>query len=640
MARREPPSGSGERQTARDSDSRSVREPSVEAVRRQLEKILASKGFAHSERLNRFLRFIIEQTIEGRGNQIKEYLLGVEVFGKDESFDPRIDTLVRVEAHRLRARLKAYYAAEGRDDPILIDLPKGAYAPVFRRRVSGPGGWLRNHWKVSAAVGVMVLAALGVYWAIHLGKRQHVPETEAPSAPASIAVLPFADLSPEKDQEYFCDGITDELINTLAQVPGLRVVSRTSTFAFKGKPQDVRQIGRQLNVRVVLEGSVRKIGDQMRVTAQLASVADGYHLWSKTYEGNLRDVFAIQDEISRAIVSALRVQLVGEGRTLAGKRHSDNPDAYHLYLKGRYQWNKRTEEGLKKGIEYFEQAIAADPDYALAYVGVADCYAMLASYGVSPPREVMPKAKQAAAKALQMDDALAEACASLGLVKSFFDWDWLGAEQEYKRAIELNPNYATAHQWYSGCLRAMGRLDEALAEIRKAEELDPLSLVITRDVGRVYRLRRQHDLAIEQYRKALELEPDFPSAYLHLGLEYQATLQRDKAVATLEKGRSLSGANPLMTGGLGYCYASLGRTGEALRLLEELKQLSKKRYVSPITPAMIYIGMGRKDQAFEALEQAYEERDRWLAWLKVDPIFDSLRSDPRFGNLVRRVGLP
>jgi serine/threonine-protein kinase len=623
--------------------------PSVESVKSQLARILASRGFAHAERLSRFLRFVVDQTVEGRGDELKEYLLGLEVFGRGESFDPRIDTVVRVEAHRLRAKLKEYYENEGRDDALLIDLPKGSYVPAFHKReparpLSQPaklGIWSRSNWKIGTVAAAVLLAALVTYWLIFYGQRGTVPETpvQPHERPPSIAVLPFADLSPQRDLEYFCDGITDELINTLAQVEGLHVVSRTSAFAFKGKPQDIRQIGQQLNVGAVLDGSVRKMGERMRITAQLVNVADGFHLWSRTYQGNMQDIFDVQDKISRAIVDALSVQLVGGEQVRLGKRHTQNLDAYNLYLRGRYQWNKRTGQGLNKGIEYFQQAITLDTSYAPAHAGLADSYAMLASYGVSPPKEVMPKAKAAAVKALQIDDTLAEAHASLGLVKSFFDWDWPEAEREYKRAIELNPGYATAHQWYSGCLRAVGRLEEALTEIRRAQELDPLSLAISRDVGRAYRLRRQPDLAIEQYRTTLELEPSFPSGYLHLALEYQAESRYEAAIAALERGRSLPGANPLITGGLGYCYASWGKRSEALPLLDELKESSSTRYVSPMATALIYIGLGEKERAFEWLEKAYEEHDRWLAWLKVDPVFDSLRSDARFSSLLKRVGL-
>jgi len=619
-------------------------EISVESIGAELGKILASGTFAHAERLSRLVRFTVEQTIQGHGDELKEYLLGVKVFDRGESFDPRIDPVVRVEAHRLRSKLKAYYESEGRDDPVRIEYLKGSYAPVFRRGAGPASGadrvraWVRRR-KTLAGLAVLLVVTLAIYWVAGalLGTRRPAPVP--PVAPASVAVLPFADVSPEQDQEYFCDGITEELINALAKVEGLRVVSRTSAFEFKGKAYDIRKIGDQLNVSTVLEGSVRKAGNRLRITAQLVKVADGYHLWSGTYDRELKDVFAIQEEISRAIVDALRLRLVGAPNQRLVREETRNLEAYNLYLKGRYHWNKRTEEGLQKSIEYFEQAIREEPNWASIYAAVADSYALLASYGVLPPAYAMPKAKTAALRALGSDDTLAQAHASLGFVRSFYDWDWGGAEREYKRAIELNPGYATARHWYSGCLRALGRLEEAMAEIKRAQELDPLSLAIGRDLGRTYQSSRQFDRAIEQYRRVLELDPNFPSGYVHLGMAYEDKLMHREALAAFQKARALPGGNPLTTGALGHCYAASGNRGEAEKLLEELEGLSGRRYVSPISRALIYIGLGEKDRAFVWLEKAYAEHDPWLAWLKVDPIFDSLRADARFTDLLKRVRL-
>jgi TolB-like protein/Flp pilus assembly protein TadD len=454
---------------------------------------------------------------------------------------------------------------------------------------------------------------------------------------SSVAVLPFSDLSPQKDQDYFCDGITEELTNALAKIEGLRVVSRTSAFQFKGKVSDIRKIGEQLNVGTLLEGSVRRAGNKLRITAQLVKVSDGYHLWSGTYNRETEDVFAIQEEISRAIVNALEVRLVaGPGRPLV-EGHTENLRAYNLYLQGRYHWNKRTETGTRKGIEYFEQAIAEQPNYAAAHAGLADSYALLAS--VARPKDVMPKAKAAALKTLEIDNTFAQAHASLAFVLSFYDWDWPAAEREYQRAIELNPGNATAHQWYSGYLRAVGRMDQAFNEMKRAQELDPLSLAAGRDMGRLFRSMRQYDRAIEQYRKVLELDPNFPSAYMHLGMAYEEKRMYKEAVAAFEKARSLGGANSLILGSLGHGYAVSGNRPGAERLLEELRDLSMRGYASPISRVLIYIGLGERDRAFEWLDRAYEEHDPWLAWLKADPIFDSLRADPRFDILLKKLGL-
>ncbi len=608
-------------------------EPSVavdaESVRAHLEKVLACGAFTHAGRLSRLLRFAVEQVIAGRGDELKEYVIGVSVFAKGESFDPRIDPGVRVETHRLRAKLKRYYESEGKDDPVRIELPKGSYAPVFTRRPA-PRRWARR--KALAAAAALLVLAAGVYWAATQRDR---PRSEPAGEISSIAVLPFANLSADEDQEIFCDGITEELINTLSKVEGLRVISRTSAFQFKGKASDVREVGRRLNVGAVLEGSVRKAGATLRITAQLVKAADGYHLWSGAYEREIKDVFAVQEEISRSIANALRVRLT---RSLAESRTTD-VEAYNFYLKGRYHWNKRTEEGLRRSIEYFEQSIARDRKWAVSHAALADSYALLASYGVVAPAEAMKKAKEAASEALRLDETMAQAHATLGFVRSFREWDWRAAEQEYKRAIELNPGYATARQWYAGCLRAVGRTDEALAEMKRAQELDPLSLAAGRDLGRVFLSMRQYERAVEQYRKVLELEPNFPSAYMHLGMAYEEMRMHREAVEALEKARSLPGASPLVLGALGRAYAVSGRRGEAERLLGELESLSRRRHVSPVSRAFISIGLDDKDRALEWLERACAEHDPWIAWLKADPVFDTLRADPRFQRLLRKVGL-
>jgi serine/threonine-protein kinase len=597
----------------------------AESVEEELRRILRSKAFSHSERLSQLLRFTIERALQGEADHLKEYVLGVEALQKGEGFDPRMDPAVRVEFHRLREKLKSYYDGEGRESRLRIEYPKGSYAPVFKVAALGRP---KRLWLILTAAAVLTAAV--VAW-LALSRRAGTGKPPL----TSIAVLPFANFSPEQDQDYFCDGMTDALINALAKVEGLRVVSRTSAFEFKRKAKDIRRIGEQLSVGSVLEGSVQRVGNKVRITAQLIKVADGYHLWSGTYAREMEDVFALQEEISQAIVNALRARL--PGRLVAAQ--TGNLEAYNVYLKGRYHWNKRTEGDLRRSVEYFQQAIAADPHWAVSYAALSDSYVMLASYGAVAPKEAMPKAKKAAEKALAVDPALADAHAALGFVRSFYEWDWPGAEHAYQRAIELNPGYATARHWYSGCLRAMGRLEEAMTEIKRAQELDPLSVAIGRDLGRVYHLRRQYDQAIEQYRRVLELDPNFPSGYLHLGMAYEGKLRYEEALAAFQKAQTLPGGNPLILGASGHCYAASGNLAEARRALTELDELSRRRYVAPISRALIYIGLGDRDRAFQWLEKACEERDPWLAWLNVEPVFDSLRSDPRFPRLLRRVGL-
>ena len=454
----------------------------------------------------------------------------------------------------------------------------------------------------------------------------------------SIAVLPFRDMSPQGDQDYFCEGMAEELINALAQIEGLRVVARTSAFQFKGKSLDVRNIGEQLDVGTVLEGSVRKAGNRVRVTAQLVSVADGFHLWSEKYDRDLEDIFSIQDEISLAIVEKLKVRLFGEEKDRLLKRYTMNLDAYNLYLQGRWMWNKRTEEGLRKAIGYFRQAIEKDPNYALACAGLASAYAVLPEYALIPPKEMIPKAEGAARKALELDPTLGEAHAVLGLIKCNFEWDWAGAEREFKRAIELDPSNPTARHWHSHLLRGRGRLDEALAEIKRAQDLDPLSLVISTNVGNVLYYMRQYDEAIVQYKKTLDLDPDFPVAHLDLGYVHVAQGRFDEAIAEFQKARALLPSDPFGLSELGYAYAQSGNKGEAARILNELFGFSKQGSSVSAGIGMVYHGLGDKEKAFEWLEKAYQERAMPLE-VKVDPVWDGLRSDPRFTALLKKIGL-
>jgi len=462
----------------------------------------------------------------------------------------------------------------------------------------------------------------------------------------SIAVLPFANLSADKEQEYFCDGMAENLINALTHVEDLRVVARASAFSFRGKEIDVREIGRKLKVETLLEGSVRKAGSRLRISAQLVNVADGYHLWSEKYDRDIgdmccpEDIFGIQDEISLAVVDKLKVKLLGGEKAKLVKRHTKDLEAYNLYLKGRFFWNKRTEEGYQKSLEYFQQAIEKDPTYALAYVGIADCYDLLGWYDYLPPQEAFPRAKAATEKALEMDDTLAEANASRGWISANYEWDWRNAESKYKRAIELNPSYATAHQWYAEYLSYMARHNESIAQAKRAQELDPFSIIINNDLGQVLYYARQYDQAIEQLQKTLELDANFIVAHFFLAFLYAQKAMYDEALAEVQKAMDLSaGDDSLILAQLGTIYSYSGRRDEARKVLDELHQLSKQRYVSPFYIALIYMGLGQKDQAFEWLEKAYKKRDHWLETLKVHPWLDSLRSDPRFIELLKKMGL-
>jgi serine/threonine-protein kinase len=464
------------------------------------------------------------------------------------------------------------------------------------------------------------------------------PITKTRTGP-SIAVLPFVNLSPDPENEYFCDGLAEELIDALTKMEALRVVSRSASFQFKGEAHDIRQIGEHLNVNHVLEGSVRKAGNRLRITAQLISVDEGYHLWSEKYDREMEDVFAIQDEITEKIVDQLKVKLVGEEGVPRVKPATQNVEAYTLYLKGRFYWNKRTEEGIRKGIEYFQQAIELDLDYAVAYAGMADCYSVLGLTGAEPPNECFSKAREAATKAMEIDDTLAEAHASLALVRTFYEWDWSGAEREFQRAIELNPKYPTAHQWYAEYLAAMGRSDEALTEIRRALELDPLALMVITAVGIIFFYAHEYDRAIEPLQRALDMDPTFPPAHRVLGWVYEQKAMPEETIEAYQQAVTFSGRNVSMLADLGRYYGSLGQRDKAQQLFAELQELSKQRYVSPYEMALIYAGMEEKDQTFECLKAACEERYWLMVNLNVHPVWDSLRSEPRFAELLKTMGL-
>jgi len=461
----------------------------------------------------------------------------------------------------------------------------------------------------------------------------------------SIAVLPFTDLSPDKDQEYFCDGMAEELINALTHIEGLHVVARTSAFAFKGRHEDIREIGKKLDVGTVLEGSVRKAGNRLRITAQFVNVADGYHLWSEKYDRDIgelccpEDIFAIQDEISLAIVNKLKVKLLGAEKEELIKRHTEDLEAYNLYLKGRYSWNKRTEESLNKGIEYFQQAIEQDPSYALAYAGLADSYITLPDYSSISPKEIYPKANEAVRKALEIDGALAEAHTSLAMIMSR-SWDFDAAEREYKRALELNPHYATAHHWYALHLMYMARFDEAIEEMNQAHELDPLSLVIHRNTALVLYYARRYDQALEVLKRTLEIDPCFSTTHTRLGEVYLQKSMYEEALVEFRKEKDITGAqNPLTEALNGITYERLGRRREAKEALDNLLEQAKQGYIPPILLANFYFALDENDEGFKWLDKAYEEGDSTLLEIKVDPGFDSVRSDPRFLLLLKKIGL-
>jgi serine/threonine-protein kinase len=618
-------------------------EISAESIRAALERILASPGFANADRISRFLRYTVEETLNGQTDKLKESLLGIDVFGRKPSYDPRVDAVVRTEAVKLRARLREYYESEGREDQIVIDLPKGGYIPAFRHRekpvieaaapvIAEPHR--RHEWKPAVAT-FLVVAFLAA--SIYLISRARTRSAGASSPQlASIAVLPFADLSPDRDQEYFCDGMTEEIIDALAKVNGFRVVARTSSFAFKGKQQDIREIGKKLNVATVLEGSVRKDGNRLRVTAQLNSVADGYHLWSETYERELKDVFTVQDEISRAIVGTLQLKLANSGRQ--PRPPSANVEAYDLYLQGRYHWSRWRSEGAERAIEYFQQAIQKDPNYAAAYSGLADSYAWMGFFGALPPNEAMPKARQAALKALALDDTLAAAHTSLGYVKSLHEFDWPGAEREFKRALQLNSGDSEAHFGYGiTYLAPVGRLDEAVREMQTARDLDPLSPIANTYLGLAYHFVGNRTAAALQLRKALELDPGFVEARLELANVSLDQQDFKEFFSELDLAKELAPESRVdlmrATG-----YAIEGKKTEALQLVHKWEKPAGGVFVRSTSIASVYAVLGDKAQMYTWLDRAYADRDGMLAFLNSQGVYRPYRSERRFIMLRKKLG--
>jgi TolB-like protein/Tfp pilus assembly protein PilF len=485
-----------------------------------------------------------------------------------------------------------------------------------------------------------VLLALIALTALNVSGVRDAFRRRSDSSPIrSLAVLPLANLSGDPDQDYFVDGMADALRQSLESIHALRVISRTSSVHYRGSGKPLPEIAHELNVDGIVEGSVLRSGDRVRITIQLIQAANNSRLWSNSYERDLRDVFALQGEVAGRIVDEIRVTLTPPDRARLAHVRASNPDAYLAYSKGRFFWNKRTEENLKKAILQFEQGIQSDPNYALAHDGLADCWAALGWYGYLSPAETFPHAKAAVTRALSLDDSLAEAHASLAFVSVYYDRDWTRAEREFRRAIDLNPNYASGHHWYAEFLSLVGRHEQAIAESGRARELDPLSNIINTWVGSRYLFARQYDKAIEQYRYAVEMDPNFVPAHLVLGQAYEQKGMLQEAIAELERAVNLSGRSPVYLASLAHAYGLAGRRTQAVMLLQDLKKMADRIFVSSYDLALAHVGMGEKAEALVLLGQAADERSPRVAFLGVEPRLDGLRGDARFKTLMSRVGL-
>ncbi|HYO90518.1 MAG TPA: tetratricopeptide repeat protein, partial [Pyrinomonadaceae bacterium] len=476
---------------------------------------------------------------------------------------------------------------------------------------------------------LLALGAAGLLYFAFIRTRQAID---------SIAVLPFGNISNDANTEYLTDGLTESLINNLSQLPNLKVIARSSVFRYKGRSVDPQEVGQELGVRAVLTGKVVQVGDTLSIQVELVDVANQTQLWGEKFNRQVSDIISLQDELSRDISENLRLRLTGEEKKQLAKRYTENPEAYRLYWKGRYHWNKRRPEDVREAIRNFKQAIDLDPNFALAYTGLADCY-ILGNLLQLSPKGAMPIAAEAARKALSMDNNLAEAHTSLAKIKLSFEWDWPGAESEFRKAIELGPGYATAHQWYGVYLSEMGRHDESLAERNRAQVLDPLSLSIRTGLCRAYYWARRYDESLANLQTTLEKDPNYADTHWSYGLVYEQKKMTAEAIASFLKAIDLSRTaefpegKPEMIAALGHAYAIAGRRSEAEKILEQLNGLiAQQRYVSPYSIALVYTGLGDKDKAFSWIERAYDERDEALVHLKVDPRLDPLRSDPRFNN--------
>ena len=573
-------------------------------VREELARVLASRQFRNTIRLQRFLQVSVERTLAGETDELKEYTIGRDAFDRGDDFDPRTDSIVRVEAQRLRGKLRDYYAAAGCADPVIITVNPGSYVPVFT-------------WAIPVATPV-------------------APETIAqPPDPNTVAVLPFANLSPEPEQDYFCDGITEDIINELTSIHDLNVVARTSSFVFKDSRLDLREIGARLSAGTVIEGSVRKSGEMLRVSAKIIDAASGRALWSESFDRQTGDVFAIEDEIAGAIASTLRVTLAAH----RGERNGPHGfEAYSLYLKGRHAWNRMTAAGFEDAIELYSRAVSLYPDYALPHCGLADTFSWLAMWGIRSPREVFPKAKQAALESLRLDPLLAHAYTSLGVVQCHYDREWQDGTAMLRRAIELESSYSVGHHMLGLSLMFQGRLDDAVPVLRRALKLDPLSVRTNRTLGWAYYCLNEAEHAEKLMLQALAIDPDSPPTNF-LMVEFYLHQGRDEEALAIAEPLLQAPPNSFGWGAAAAALARSGRVNEAQHVLDTMVGESASECVDLLPVAMAYAAAGNIDRAFEYLAQAIEDGSPFSCCLLVDPLFEDLRADPRFDQLAARVNL-
>ena len=616
--------------------SASRAEPDAASVRQSLQRVLASPGFAASPRLAAFLRFVIEETIEGRGEQLKETTVAMQVFGRAADFDARFDSIVRAQATQLRHRLRDYYA-NGAGEEVVIEIPRGTYVPVFRRRdavAEAAGGAAvpavadarhRSWWLPALGAGLL-LAGVGAWWLIPAWLH---------TAP-SIAVLPFTNLDGVPENAHIGDGFVEDLTTDLAEVPGLRVVARTSAFEFRGRNEDARKIGKQLNVASVLEGSVRTDNGRVHVTAQLIDGRTGYHVWSSSYEREMAGLRDVAADIRRAVSRALGVE---QAAASASRRamHTPPPEALDEYWRGRYV--KSDWQRFDESVPHFEQALRLDPQFAEAWAALAAVHANMSFQEMGSVDEEASKAKAAARRALELDPMNAEAHAALGTLAYAYDYDFAASESSFRRALDLNPNSPGVRRTFALALTSQGRFEEAFAQLKQAQQTDPLSVLTSNNRGATLFCAHRYEEAMREARRHLQMDPNYFPAYFLLGICQAETGKLPEAIATLqtvlEHGRAVE-----VLGRLGNAQARAGRTADALATLAELRQIQASRGIAAVALARTFIGLGEKAQAIEWLRQAAETHVPDAAFMAVDPAFDSLRGDPDFRALCAKRGLP
>jgi TolB-like protein/Flp pilus assembly protein TadD len=573
-------------------------------VRDQLSRIIASEVFTDSPRMARFLRFTVEETLRGNAAQLKETVIGTQVFDRASGYDPRIDPIVRVEARRLRAKLQTYYEGSGKQDSLILEFPKGGYAPVFRRRADAEQDARKN----------------------------------AQNGNTTIAVLPFENLDPGAGTEFLSDGLTEDLINALTRVPQLQIVAWNSAARLKGQQDELEVILNRLSVAYVIRGSIRQSKDQVRICAYLIDTVTRRYVWSEVYNRTLHDVFKIQEEIAASIQNALQLKFAAVV-SLRGSGRPQNVQSYQLCLKGRFHARERTAEGLQRSLVCFEQAIAADPESSAAHAGLADTHTLLAEYGFADGPTSMEKAKAAVQRALELDPTSAEAFASFGFILTIHSWAWEEARHAFERSLELNPGYASAYHWYGiDHLAMLGRFDEAARKQEMAIKLDPLSPIMIEGRGYLRLLLREYDEAIRVYSETVTSDPSFYKSYTSMGRIYVQKGMYAKGIELLHKGLTMAGEVPSIFGALGQAYGLSGQRSEANRMLRRLTEMAASRAVPCTCFALVHLGMGDTDAALTWLERGVQRHEASVITLKVHPVYDSLRGESRFEALLTAIG--